>query len=64
MKSLRPEDGGSKVLRNAGILPQHHNPKDLDLNHRRESLKIRKLIQERMDSVSVNVLYKNYAYNA
>jgi hypothetical protein len=28
------EDGGSKVLRNAGILPQHHkhhNPEELDL---------------------------------
>jgi hypothetical protein len=30
-----PEDGGSKVIQNVGILPQHawcHNPEDLDLN--------------------------------
>jgi len=32
---LHPEDGGLKVLRNVGVLPQHYamsQPKDLDLN--------------------------------
>jgi len=36
------EDGGSKVLRNIGILntTRRHNPEDFDLNlHRRENLK-------------------------
>jgi len=31
---FHPEDGGIKVIRNVGILPQHcrcHNPQDLDL---------------------------------
>jgi len=34
ISSLHPEDGGSKVLRNTGILPRHsrrHNPEDYDL---------------------------------
>jgi len=29
--SLHPEDGGSKVLQNIGILPHCHNPEDLNL---------------------------------
>jgi hypothetical protein len=41
-ESLHPEDGGSMVLRNVGILPQHHTasqPRNFDLNHHRKSLK-------------------------
>jgi len=34
-RGVHPKDGGSVVLRNAGILPQHctwrHNPEDVDL---------------------------------
>jgi len=37
-----PEDGGSNVFRNDGVLPQHYaasHPEDLDLNlHRRKNL--------------------------
>jgi len=41
LKSLHPEDGGSKILRNVNILQRYLNPEDRDLNvHRCENLKI------------------------
>jgi hypothetical protein len=47
--TTHPEDGGSKLLRNVGILPQHYTHvttvQDLDLKlHRRENLKSRAFI--------------------
>jgi hypothetical protein len=59
--SLHPDDAGSMVLQNV-ILPQHHNPEDLDLNlHCCENLK--SLIRAGVIHVSVQCSYVGYSRN-